>query len=265
MTQAHRSKTPYAGLAPLGLALLAALGCAGSPPPEDAELTSRRARSHFEMAVDHQKNGRTARALRELLVAERYDPDNPLIQHALGMAYLQKGKVEEAERRLLRSLELQPDYQDARYNLSTLYLKQGRYEEAIPHSKALYDDPTFAAPWRALTNWGWAAYRLGRVEEGRERLETSLEMSPRYWPTLLDLGILEAEQGRKVAAIGYFNQLLALEPGASATAEASYRLAEIYVSLGNREQAVGHLRTAVVKAPSDPWGKKSEEYLKLLR
>ena len=81
----------------------------------------------------------------------------------------------------------------------------------------------------------------------------------------MNLGILAAEQGQRPDAIRYFTQVLEIEPGPSATAEANYRLAEIYVSLGRRRQAVGHLRTAVVKAPSDPWGKKSEEYLKLLR
>ena len=66
-------------------------------------------------------------------------------------------------------------------------------------------------------------------------------------------------------AIGYFERILALEPDASTTAEVNYRLGEIYVSMGRRRQAIEVLRTAVVKAPSDPWGKKSEEYLKRLR
>ena len=59
--------------------------------------------------------------------------------------------------------------------------------------------------------------------------------------------------------------MLEQKPGPSARAEANYRLAEIYVSLGKREQAVGHLMTAVAQAPDGKWGKKSEEYLKILR
>jgi tetratricopeptide (TPR) repeat protein len=256
----------FAALLAAGLLLLApALGCAGRKPEQDPELRVKKARAHFDMAVDHQTHGRVELALRELILAERIDPENPLVQHALGMTYLQKGKSEEAERHLLRAIEIRPDYQDARVNLSTLYLTVGRYEECVEQSRSLYDDPTFTSPWRALTNWGWAAYRLGRPQEGRRQLEASLDLNGRYWPTLLNLGILAAEQGHKVDAIRYFNQLLSLDPGASATAEASYRLAEIYVSLGKRDQAMGHLRTAVVRAPSDPWGKKSEEYLKLLR
>ena len=247
------------------LALAPVLGCASAQPGEDEELNIRKASSHFNLAADHADNGRIELALRELLAAARLDPGNPRIQHSLGIVYLQRGKIPEAELHLGRALEIRPDYGEARFNLSTLYLNQGRYDECIEHSKILYDDATFSSPWRALTNWGWAAYKLGRVEEARQQLERSRDFRASYWPTLLNLGILEAEQGHKVEAIRYFSDVLEVTPEASAEAEANYRLAEIYVSLGKREEAVGHLRTAVVKAPSDPWGKKSEEYLKLLR
>ena len=43
------------------------------------------------------------------------------------------------------------------------------------------------------------------------------------------------------------------------------RIAEIYVSLGRRQEAMGHLTTAVAQAPKGFWGKRSQEYLKLLR
>jgi len=254
----------------LGLLLLASLlssllGCVTSGPRPDPELDRKRARSHFNIAKDHVENGRIELALRELLTAERLDPADATIQHSLGIAYLQKGKPEEAEQHMRRALELQPSYQAARYNLSTLYLHQGRYEESIKHSQVLFDDPTFPTPWRALANWGWAALQLGRTDEARRHLEYAYDYNPHYWPTLLNLGILEAQQGNMDEAIRRFAAVLELDPGPSATAEANYRLAEIYVTRGERDKAVGHLRTAVVRAPGDPWGKKSEEYLRLLR
>lgn len=251
-------------LAALLAVLTSAPGCV-SRPDKDAEMRAKKANSHFEIAVDHMKNDRTEMAVRELFVAEQLDPGNPKIQHGLGIALLQKGKVAEAEAHLKRALAIRPDYHDARYNLSTLQLNLGRYQESMENARILYDDPTFPAPWRALTNLGWAAYKQGHVDEARGHLTRARQANARYWPALLDLGILEAEQGRASEAARYFGEVLALDPGPSATAEASYRLAEIYVSMGKREEAVGHLRVAVVKAPDDPWGKKSEEYLKLLR
>lgn len=264
MTRCH-SSSRLRRLSPGLLALLLSFGCATTQPEEDPELKLRRSRSHFDMAVDHMQNDRVELALRELYKAETYDPDNARIQHGMAIALLQKGKTEEGEARLRRALEIAPAYQEARFNLSTLLMNLGRYEECIEQAKILYDDPTYTSPWRALTNWGWAAHQLGRNVEARRNLEFARDSSPHYWPTLLNLGILEAEAGNRSEAIQYFSHVLKLDPGPSATAEASYRLAEIYVSLGKRREAVGHLRTAVVKAPGDPWGKKSEAYLKLLR
>lgn len=260
------TKAPLTTLAALCALLgLSLLGCATMASQEEDELNARRANSHFDLAADHISKGRLEMGLRELLLAERLDPQNPRIQHGLGIAYLQRGKVDEALSYLRRAIELEPSYHEARFNLSTLYLSLERYDDCIEQSAILADDATFSAPWRALANWGWALYRQGQVQEARNKLDHSLRFNPRYWPTLMNLGILDAEQGRRLEAIQRFTQVLDLDPGPSATAEANYRLAEIYVSLGRRQQAVGHLSTAVVKAPSDPWGKKSEEYLKLLR
>jgi tetratricopeptide (TPR) repeat protein len=247
-------------------AALLGLSCAHSQAREqEREMARKRADSHFNIAVDHMESGRVELALRELLMAERQDPKNARIQHAIGVAYLQKGKPVEAERHMKAALAISPDYQDARHNLAALYLNQKRYVECIQEARHLYDDATFIAPWRALTLWGWAAYQLGDAAEAHSHLEYARDQNPRYWPALLDLGILEAEQGNREEAIRYFERVIALDPGPSATAEASYRLAKIYVSIGKQKQAVNHLRTAVVKAPSDPWGKRSEEYLRTLR
>jgi type IV pilus assembly protein PilF len=263
-----RSAPAKAWTAWLCCALLGAastLGCATTAQKEEREKNVKRARSHFDLAADHVSNGRIELGLRELLMAERLDPENPRIQHGLAIAYLQKGKIELAEEHMKNALRIRPDYQDARFNLAALYLNLGRYGECAEHAAILADDPTFSAPWKAYNVWGWALYEQADVKEAQVKLERARTLSPRYWPTLMNLGILEAEQGHRPEAIRHFAAVLELEPGPSATAEANYRLAEIYVSLGRREQAVGHLRMAVVKAPSDPWGRKSEEYLKLLR
>jgi Tfp pilus assembly protein PilF len=246
--------------------LLVLPGCGVKQAREElAEQNAKRANSHFNIAVNHQENGRVELALRELLTAHRLDPKNPKILHGLAIAYLRKGKEAEAEEYMKQALVIRPDYQEARYNLSTLYMRQGRFEKCIAQSQILYDDPTFAEPWRALANWGWSSYQLGRVDEGRSQLIHALDYNSRYWPSVLNLGILESEQGNQREAIGYFEQVLTLGPDASTTAEVNYRLGEIYVSQGKHRQAIKVLRTAVVKAPTDPWGKKSEEYLRRLR
>jgi len=247
------------------LVLLLGSACASSTRRADEELRLRRANSHFNLGLDYIRNDRLALALRELLLAEGLDPKNPRIQQALADAYAMRGKPVEAEKHYFRTLEIDPTLHEARLNLSILYNQLERYEESLAHSSMLADDATFSGPWRALANKGLAEHRLGRIAEARNSLALGLEYRSDYWPTLLYLGILEMEEGRQLEALALFRQVLELEPGLAVQAEANYRIGEVYVSQGKRQQAMGHLRAAVAQTPGGPWGVKSEEYLNLLR
>ncbi len=247
------------------LALLALSGCVTAADRWEAEHRVKQANSHFELGVDHLENGRYANGLRELLVAETLAPTNPRIHAALAEAYMRKGKVVEAEAHLIRALEIDPKYHDVRLNLSGLYLMIGRNEDAAAQALVLVDDATFPAVWRAYTNRAIAEMRLGNNVVAREQLDLAIEYNRNYWPALLSLGILQQKEGRPVEAISFFRLAIEQEPAPGARAEANYRMAEIYVSLGKRKQAVGHLRAAVAQTPEGKWGKKSEEYLKILR
>lgn len=252
-------------LAALALAPLALGGCASAGSSAAAEEREKKAHAHLSLAIDHLQNNRVALALRELMTAEQLAPEDPRIQFALAQAYLGKGRTSDCEQHLMRALEFYPEYHDARLSLSALYIHLERYPEAIEQSQALLDDPTYPAPWEALTNLGWAHLKLGHGAEARRHLEEALSQNTSHWPTLLDLGILESQEGHRVEAASLFQRVLQLNPGPSAMAEANYRLAELYVSLGKRKQAVGHLKAAVAETPDGQWGAKSEAYLKLLR
>jgi len=247
------------------LLVAASLGCATAAGSKAADQNRRRARSHYDIGVDHLHHGRRELGLRELLAAERLDPRDPEIQNLLGVAFYQKERRVEGEQHLRRALELRPDYHDARFNLAVLLLQEQRWQECATESAALFDDPTFVAPWRALGTRGWCEYKLGRIEQARDLLRLARDYDAKDWSTALNLGILEADQGNRRHAIELFETVLATSPSASAAAETNYRLGELYAAQGERERAVRHLRAAVEKAPNGPWGKKSEDTLKRLR
>lgn len=251
----------------LALALaLGPWGCATTNPNEEHRQLARRATSHLNLGVDHLQNGRSALALREFMTAADLDSKNPRIQYALGEAYLARQKPDEAEEAFLRAIALHPDhYHDARLSLSALYIVQARYPDAIEQCQILIDDPTFPAPWRALANRGWSEFKLGRPVEARATLQLAREYSRDYWPAMLSLAVLESEAGNRLEAIGLLEEVIALGPGPRVEAEAYYRLAENYIALGKRDRAVGHLTTAVARAPEGEWARRSEAYLKLLR
>ena len=163
-----------------------------------------------------------------------------------------------------QALEMDPKDQELQLNIAGLYILLKRFPEAIEVSQILIDDPTFASPWRPLTNRGWAELQLGQLRQARASFTTALDFRPRYWPARLNLGILESKQGNRLQAILNFERVLERNIGENAEAEVNYRLGEVYVSLGRREKAIDRFRLAAKVSPEGSWAKRSEENLRLL-
>ena len=242
------------------------LGCASSSGPSDEELlrTLQQATARRDLGIDHLVKGRTALGIRDLSYALSLNPADPETLHWLGEAYRRKDRLPKAEDYLLQALELDPERQRTRLNLSGLYIQMERFEEAIREAQILIDDPLYATPWQAHNNQGWAQLQLGRVGEARFNFTRALDYRHGYWPTHLNLGILEVREGHKLEAIEHFRSVLDAKVGGGVSAEASYRLGEVYVSLGRHDRAVKYFTAAVEESPHGRWGKQSEGYLKLL-
>jgi type IV pilus assembly protein PilF len=248
----------------LSALLFGAAGCATDPPQRGAD-NSKKAAARLDIGADHLKQGRNALALREFMAAEQLDPQNPRIHYALGEAFLAQGKQADSERHYRQAIEIDPAYHDAWLSLSALLILEKRYAEASEACRKLIDDPTYPTPWRALANAGFAEFKLGNLAAAREHLQRAREYNENYWPASLSLAQLEVQEGRRLDALALLRSALEIQPGPNVEAELNYRIAEIYVSLGRREEAMGHLTTAVARAPQGVWGKRSQEYLKLLR
>ena len=252
----------------LALVLAALAGCASQGKPGLAKVSEedeRQAVAHYKLGVYHFSQGNTALAIRELQAALKRNPNDPWIHFTLAEGYRRKAKITEAESHLRRSLEISPEFHNARLSLSALCVQTGRYEEAIAEAAKLVDDPTFPAPWNALTNLGYAQFKLGRVSEARSSLQLALEYRPYDKIALLNLAELESEAGQKLRAIELYQKVLAHKPAPLVEAETNYRLAEVYVSLGRRDDALTHLSQAMAARPGSPWAKRSEEYRNLLQ
>ena len=218
--------------------VLAGAGCMTPVEPEQtAKTAAESAETRRNIGVDHVVNGRTAFGIRELRHALLLDDQDTLTHLWLGQAYLMKDHVDEALFHAERAVELDPESHEARLNLSVIYIQVGRLGEAIAHADLLIDDPTFASPWRAYTNRGWALVKQNRLGLARASLQEGLEYRPGYWPAILNLGILESIEGDQLGSLKYLQQVIDFEPGFGAEAEAHYRMAEAYVRLGQRERA----------------------------
>ncbi|HIF99710.1 MAG TPA: tetratricopeptide repeat protein [Myxococcales bacterium] len=197
-------------------------------------------------------------------------PSDPLTYYGLGEAYRSKGLLPEAEDYLLLSLSNSASPQDHNYQTATLtlaavYIQMERYPEAEALCQILIDDPTYARPWIALTNRGWAEYKSGRFLEAQDSYEEALDFRSDYAPAHFNLGKLDQSQSRWLSAVRQLE--LASESkqmSPRAQAEAHFRMGEIYITLDLRDKAIEQFRAAAEKAPQHKWGTDSRTYLDML-
>ncbi len=251
-------------------AAVVCLGACATPPPvakrpvvtKDAEI---QARMHHGQGATLLREGKLALAIRELRAAAGLNPNDKWIRLALGEAYRQRSMLTEAEHEVLEALAIDPQFQEARLTLSGVYIQLGRFPEAIAQSQLLIDDPTYSDVWMALTNKGYSQLQLGELSEARKSLELAAEFNEKYWRAYLNLGILAAQEGGRDQALAYFAKAIENGAGTQGEAEANYRAAEIYVSLGDQGSAIRHLLAASERNPDGQWGKASVEYLRRLQ
>jgi tetratricopeptide (TPR) repeat protein len=249
----------------LSILLLLASGCASGPTLEERERDLRIGKARRDVGIDYLSHGRTPLAIRELQHSHLLAPNDPVTVHWLGEAYRRRGLLDKALAHMIEAVELDPEAQELRLNLAGLYMQLKQYPEAIVHSQVLIDDPTFASPWRALTNRGWAEFQLGQISDARASFDEALAFKNDYWPARLNLGIVEAESGRSLAAIVNFEQVLERKTlNQNAESEATYRLGQAYVTMGQHGKALEYFKRSAERLPLGHWAQQSEEYLKLL-
>jgi Tfp pilus assembly protein PilF len=245
------------------------LGCATTDSQAPA-VDRKRAVAIRDVGIEHLTQGRTAMAIRKLQESMSLDARDPVAHLWLAEAFRRKGMLDKAEAGLQEAMALNDDttshnYQETVLNLCALYIQMKRFPESRAHCHELIEDPTFGSPWRALTNRGWAEFKMGLVDEARKSFEDALDFHPRYSPAHLNLGILDQREKQLMPAMQHYE--LALETGRlspNGGAEVNYRMAEVYVALGNRSKAIEHFSVAVETSPYGNWATRSKSYLELL-
>ena len=235
-----------------------------------SEERLNRAEAHRQLAELRLAKRELELAMREYQKSiELYDKD-PEAHFGLSQTYRLKGILDLAEHHLRETLRLDPRHQEARLNLGAVYLERERWEDAIRENDILIEDPTLLGRARALVNRGWAHYKSGNAEQAERDFRDALSEGGFNDYAHMNLGILYYSRGEVVEAIHEFEQVLEIlerRPpkvfGAS-EAEARFWLARAHVKLGQRQEAIEHLRIAAERGGEGRWGRKSREYLAVL-
>jgi arylsulfatase A-like enzyme/tetratricopeptide (TPR) repeat protein len=143
--------------------------------------------------------------------ADRTDPDLDLLM-TYGSALAQSGRTQEAMAIFNRALVIDPSNANAKANLGTVYLLVRDYARAkATMEEALALEPDVSRAHNAL---GVIAAETNHADEAIQHWKRAVELNPREFDTLFNLGKLLERQGRTEEARVYFERFVRDAPRA---------------------------------------------------
>jgi len=128
-------------------------------------------------------------AVYEHLLAQRYDPFNPMITAFTGLIYAYTGRFEEAFNEVNKSFEIQKDCPDGYFVLQETFTVMGKETEALNASKKLAEaDPV----WKWVLGYSYAM--TDHKEEARRILNELLEDRISSW-TAMGIAVIHGALG----------------------------------------------------------------------
>jgi tetratricopeptide (TPR) repeat protein/2-polyprenyl-3-methyl-5-hydroxy-6-metoxy-1,4-benzoquinol methylase len=195
--------------------------------------------------------GRSADALAPLQKAAALMPDDEEVHYNLASTLHNLGRLDEAAASYRRALAIRPNYVEAHNNLGNVLKDMGRMDEAAAsYRRALQADPDYA---EAHCNLGNTLSELDQPDDAEASLRRALQLKPDFVEALNSLALLLNSQGDPATALNIACHSLNFRE----TAEAK----NIFVACARNlhfTQDDSAIRSAMVRALTEPWGRPSE-------
>jgi len=230
------------------------VGCAGNK-----ELLKKQARAKADLGLTYIRNGNLRAGVKELIEAEKIDPENADIQHELAQAYKDLGIYREALVHFRKALILRPEFPDAQNNMGTLYLLTGEWDLAIGCFNKAVGNITYSTPHFAYNNLGLAYYNKGDYQNAIGSYQKALKISPSYSICYCNLGLVYEIINGWEKAIDAYKKAISYYPGYAA---AHLSLAKCFLRLGKNSEAVKELELTIDIDPGGPFGNEAKELVR---
>jgi type IV pilus assembly protein PilF len=241
------------------LAVLSFDACTGQKAQDNLRLAD----SKRDIGEAYMRQGDYTSALRELLEAEKLDPENPFTHHDLGLCYRAKNRMVDALAHFNKAVNLKPNYTPARNSLGRAYLEIGELDKAIAIFQEITKDALYATPHFPLANLGLAYYKKGDYPTALEYYHQALKLEPNFVFALHGLGSTYLAMNNGRMALNYLERALQLAPK---VAEIHFEYAEANLLVGRTAQAKASYENAIdLAAPESDVAVKARQRLKTLQ
>lgn len=204
-------------------------------------------------------------AIRTLLRATDYLPENGETHMWLGFAYFLNRQFDEAEESYLRAIAHNPDLTEVHNYLGLLRVEQGEPEQAINEFELALEDPTFppVSRLRVLLNLGKLYFEQGDPESAMKPLQEAVELAtnptePAYSLVYLLVGKTLRQTGRLEEAVAALSKVLEVE---ESNVDAHLVIGLAYRDMGNIDKARNHLQQVLRLAPGSAMSERAQAAL----
>jgi type IV pilus assembly protein PilF len=143
---------------------------------------------HMQIADSHYNNGNYPLALKELLIAEDLNPNNPEVQAALGRVYFARDRFDLSEKHYKKAISIKPEFTEAKNNLARVYIEFGQLKQAEVLLKDVMLDLTYVNFPKAYANYGVLQFKRKDYPSAITYFKKSLERDRENCYTLVYLG-----------------------------------------------------------------------------
>jgi type IV pilus assembly protein PilF len=216
---------------------------------------------HMNLGTAYIESNQYNPALKELLEAEKYTPNDARIHYYLGITYHGKSLSDKAIAEFKRAIDLKPDYSEAHNFLGILYTNAGQWDMAIDAYKKALTNILYDTPALALNNMGWAYYQKGDYPMAMSKYYEALSREPNtvLMPIIeKSMGLVSLKLDQPEEAIRHLKKALAVVPN---YIEAQYWLAECYAKKNDWENAKKQFQLLAKTAPDSEFGIKAQKRL----
>jgi type IV pilus assembly protein PilF len=207
----------------------------------------------------------TNNALKELLEAEKYSPNDHKIHYFLGMAYDDKGLEEKAIEEFQKAISLKDDYSEAHNYLGVIYLRKSQWDQAINEFNKALANPVYDTPAVALYSEGWAYYKKKEYQTALSKNIEALRAEPRNILRPLiekNIGLIYLDQLNVIEAIQHFKISVELDQSLYDT---YYLLGECYLKIKDKANAKKAFQAVIKLSPQSSFGQQAKTYLQSLK
>jgi Tfp pilus assembly protein PilF len=222
------------------------------------------AQLELQVGTSQLQSGAYPQALATLMKAASDDPDNPVIQNNLGLAYFVREHYAEAETHLRRAIKLQENYSDAHNNLGRTLIELGNYNQAITELEIASRDLTYPTPEKPLLNLGMAYFRLKKYDTAISYLTKTLNIQrdnclahSYYGRCLFEMNTFAKASQELDRAASFCQRTMYDEP--------LYYSALSYYQLGQRDIATARLDNLIRLYPNGKYLDRAKSMLEEMR